>query len=629
MRNLSYLFLVIFFGMAAFSPLKGQICMPDTSLMSPGIYPDTLFPVCLGEPVNAVITVVVPVDTVINVPPFGLITVPIDSIQILGVIGLPPGVSFQCPSPGCSVPGGNSGCYVFSGIASLPGVYVIDIIAAGHSTLIGNPVIQIDTLNALYTITVRDTPSVSLVSSSNAGCGLTNGTATVSASGGTPPYSFSWSDGQNGATAMGLAAGFYFVDAVDMEGCTGRFSVSIQNAGAPSVALDPVSITMLDCFGGSNGLLELDISGGSPPFSYSWSTGATTAFLSGLSAGSYSVAVTDNNNCTSNFSATITEPAPVQGSVNVVSPVSCAGQMDATLLLNLSGGSPPFTVSWSNGQTGNTVTGVGAGLLSAYVLDANSCLDTFSLTVVEPTLLMATVDSISPVSCAGDADGAVILNVVGGSPPFSFAWSNGATSQNLSNVAANTYSVTVVDSRGCTDMDTATVDEPAVLDAMATATDETVSGASDGTAQVSASGGTPPFTYLWSTGSTLASLTNLDPGNYIATVTDANGCSASDTVTVNSGPLSIEDDLAAGISSLQVLPNPSNGRFRVSLELNDPEWVQLTLLDVQGRIIRSDSPEKGRQVIWDADFHDLTPGIYLLRISTPKGITGRKLCFHP
>ncbi|MBC6994045.1 SprB repeat-containing protein, partial [Lewinella lacunae] len=187
---------------------------------------------------------------------------------------------------------------------------------------------------------------------------------------------------------------------------------------------------------------------------------------------------------------------------------------------------------WSNGQTTATATGLAAGIYTVTVTDANGCTEIATGTVNEPTELTLT-GMETDVECNGDATGAINITVGGGTPGYTYLWSNGATTEDLTGLTAGIYSVTVTDANDCTIEATFEVEESTDLEATIADTDVLCNGDTDGTLTVVVTGGTPDYTYLWSNGQTTATATGLAAGTYTVTVTDANGCTEIATGTVN------------------------------------------------------------------------------------------------
>jgi|GEM_PF-1834876 len=367
--------------------------------------------------------------------------------------------------------------------------------------------------------------------------GGTNGTASVSVSGGTAPYSYSWApSGGTAATATGLAAGTYTVTITDNNNCQISRSVTVNQ---PSALTGTASKTDVSCNGGANGTASVSVSGGTAPYTYSWApSGGTAATATGLVAGTYTVTITDNNNCQITRSVTVTQPTALDGTTSKTD-VSCNGGANGTASVNVSGGTAPYTYSWApSGGTAATATGLAAGTYTVTITDNKLCQITRTVTVNQPTALTGTA-SKTDVSCNGGANGTASISVSGGTAPYTYSWApSGGTAATATGLAAGTYTVTITDNKLCQVTRTVTVNQPAVLSATSSSVDESCAGALNGTATVTPNGGTAPYTYSWSpSGGTAATASGLAAGTYTCLITDAKGCTVSKTVTISTKPL--------------------------------------------------------------------------------------------
>ncbi|SER50531.1 SprB repeat-containing protein, partial [Neolewinella agarilytica] len=302
------------------------------------------------------------------------------------------------------------------------------------------------------------------------------------------------------------------------------------------------------CNGDADGTLTVVADGGTAPYTYAWSNGQTDATATGLVAGTYTVTVTDANGCTETAEGTVNEPTDVTATV-ADADVLCNGDADGTLTVVADGGTADYTYEWSNGQTDATATGLVAGTYTVTVTDANGCTETAEGTVNEPTALTLTGTTVE-VGCNGDASGSIDITVGGGTPDYTYAWSNGAATEDLSDLTAGTYSVTVTDANGCTIDETFEIEESSDIEATVADTDVLCNGDADGTLTVVANGGTAPYTYAWSNGQTDATATGLVAGTYTVMVTDANGCTETAEGTVNE-----PTDVTATVADADVLCN--------------------------------------------------------------------------
>jgi hypothetical protein len=386
--------------------------------------------------------------------------------------------------------------------------------------------------------TISQPASALMVSNSsqvNVSCnGLSDGSASVTVSGGTTSYTYSWTSGGTAATESGLGAGNYTCNITDANGCTTSQTFTISQPDALTVS--SFDQTNVSCFGGSNGSASVTVSGGTTSYTYSWSGGGTADTKSGLTAGNYTCNITDANGCTTSHSFTISEPTVLSASSAGQTNVSCFGLSDGSATVSVSGGTTNYTYSWTSGGSSATESGLGAGSYTCNITDANGCTTSQAFTISQPaSALMVSNSSQVNVSCNGLSDGSASVTVSGGTTNYTYSWTSGGTSATESGLAAGNYTCNISDANGCTTSQTFTISEPLVLTAgSAGFTDVSCFGGSNGDAEVSATGGTSPYTYFWLPMETSGvSVSDLIAGGYTCVVTDANGCTTSQTFTIS------------------------------------------------------------------------------------------------
>ena len=392
------------------------------------------------------------------------------------------------------------------------------------------------TASTTTNVTTASFLNVSLVSKTNPTCFSSNdGSISVNAANGASPYNYSWSpSGGTTSTASGLTAGNYTVTVTDSGGCSVSMSTTITS---PSLIVPLATGTNLKCNGDANGFTSASASGGVGSYSYVWSTGATTSSINNLNAGNYSVIVSDASGCTNSASVILTEPPVLSGNVTSVTSVSCFGDNNGSGTISATGGVNPYTYSWfPSGNTLPSASGLIAGNYVVTIKDSNNCTAIVPLVISEPALFASSISSFGNVLCSGDTSGFAIASESGGTSPFTYLWSpNGESTSSISGLATGNYSVTVSDLNGCTSTSSITISQPTPLSInQQSITDVTCFGGSDGSASFSSSGGTSPYTFQWSpSGGNNSIANNLLQGNYIVTTTDANGCSVSQSITIN------------------------------------------------------------------------------------------------
>lgn len=387
-------------------------------------------------------------------------------------------------------------------------------------------------------ITVAEPPVLTTsTASSDVSClGISDGSATTTANGGTGAYTYNWApSGGSGAAASGLGAGTYTVTVTDANGCTVTNSVTVAEPTQLNAALTTSS--MVSCNGGNDATAAITAAGGTVNYSYNWApSGGTAANATGLSAGNYTVTVTDANGCTVTVTVPITEPTLLTSNIPASTNILCNGGNNGDATVNANGGTPGYSYSWSPvGGTGTLASGLQAGNYTVTVTDANGCTSTAAVTITEPPLLTSSPNPVTDVACNGGNDGAASVTIAGGSPGYTYAWSpSGGTGANATSLTAGNYTVTATDANGCTVSSTFLISEPTLLSPLASSTDALCSGANNGTASVATNGGTPGYTYSWTpSGGTGANATGLGAGVYQVVVTDANGCTASATAIIS------------------------------------------------------------------------------------------------
>ncbi|MEA3445372.1 MAG: SprB repeat-containing protein, partial [Bacteroidota bacterium] len=353
--------------------------------------------------------------------------------------------------------------------------------------------------------------------------GASDGSIDITVTGGTPAYTFSWSNGATTEDISGLSAGTYSVTVTDSHDCVVTGSWTIEEP--PDLEIS-ITLTDIPCYNMDNGTIDLTIWGGTPPYSIVWSNGATTEDLTNLAPGTYSVTVTDSHGDVATGSVTIVEPAELVLSETHVD-ILCYDDQTGSVDLTVAGGTAPYTYTWSNGETTQDISGLAAGTYDVTVVDAQQCIAYLSATITQPDLLVASILSTTDVSCYGGNDGAIDVDVVGGTMPYTYAWDNGETTQDISGLVIGAYCVTITDANGCVTSICDDIIQPTVLGIeIYSVTHVDCYGNANGSIDIMPYGGTTPYTYLWNNGEVTEDISNLSPGTYCLTVTDANGCVA-------------------------------------------------------------------------------------------------------
>ncbi len=383
------------------------------------------------------------------------------------------------------------------------------------------------------TALVTQTPALnaSISASQNVACnGANSGSATVAATGGNGTYAYAWSNNATTAQITNLAAGIYIATITDADNCTVTASVTITQPPALNANATATGETSV---GANNGTANAAPTGGVPSYAYAWSTSATTQTITGLTPGNYTVSVTDANNCVMSQTVTVASFSCAGVTANMTSAnPSCNGESDGSATATVNGSSDPFTYTWSNGGTSSTISNLAAGSYTVSVLDGNGCNVTGNVTLIAPAALNLSLQQTN-VSCNGESSGAATVSALGGTPGYSYAWSNGGAGASQNDLPAGTYTVSVSDENDCLATIQVVISQPPALTGILSASGESGVGANDGTASVAMTGGVAPYTYLWSNNATTSAITGLVPGSYCVSATDANGCVFSSCATVS------------------------------------------------------------------------------------------------
>nr|MBK9649982.1 gliding motility-associated C-terminal domain-containing protein [Bacteroidota bacterium] len=408
------------------------------------------------------------------------------------------------------------------------GIYTVTVTdILGCITIFSDTVTQPDSLQFVFTV-------------DSASCNIANGSASLVVSGGTSPYTYNWSNGSQTQSINGVLAGIYTVTVTDAHGCSLSSNVIVPNYSSPYISSS--SVTGLTCFGSGDGFIDITISGGSPPFSFLWNDGNTNEDRSTLSAGTYTVTVTDIHNCTALQVFVVSEPSDIVFSIQVQD-ANCNTNDGSATVTGLFGGVGPYTFLWSNSVTISTISNVFAGTYTITVTDAKGCTKTGIASIGNISGPVITIDSISNILCFGGSNGYISVSVSGGNPGYTFLWSNGGTTNTISNLTAGTYNLAVTDIIGCKDFYSVNFLEPAEINLNPVLAinnpplfNISCNGAGDGSIVLSVTGGAFPYSYSWTNGASTSAIYNLSATLYQVQVTDANGCIKKDTFLLTEPP---------------------------------------------------------------------------------------------
>jgi gliding motility-associated-like protein len=404
-----------------------------------------------------------------------------------------------------------------------------------------------------FTITEPDALVVNTSLLNHVTCnGAANGSVNISVNGGTAPYTYLWNPapaaGQGTPSLSSLSPGNYTVTVTDANNCSSTHSVSITEPNALSVSVN--NFANISCFNANDGVINTTADGGTAPYTYSWNplpgAGQGTPSISSLSAGNYTITVTDANNCTANISQNITQPSALIINNGPTTNVSCFGGNNGSGSVIVSGGIPGYVYNWSpspgSGQGTSSIQTLTAGTYAVNVNDANGCSISSIINITEPTAFTASTSIPVNVSCYGGNNGSVSAIPNGGIGPYTYNWSPapgaGQGTPNATSLFAGNYNVVITDAHGCTTTASANITEPVpFLLIPGNINDATCNGGADGDAQFSVTGGTAPYSYNWNPapgsgqGTTFGS--GLSAQVYTVTISDNQGCTTSGNITIN------------------------------------------------------------------------------------------------
>ncbi|MDX2134610.1 MAG: MopE-related protein [Saprospiraceae bacterium] len=393
--------------------------------------------------------------------------------------------------------------------------------------------------------------------------GDSSGVIDIEVAGGTSPYHLIWSDGFEGEDRLGLGQGFYAVSVLDANGCTvSQDSIMVPGPDtALSVLIEEQAV--ITCFGENTGQLRASASGGTSPYTFLWSTGQYFETLYGLNAGTYTVTLTDANKCTAQAAFQLAEPDMLLVDLQVKQP-TCAGSKNGSAQTSTSGGIPPYIYAWNTGGQTAGLIHLDAGAYRVTVTDRNGCVFVSDTAMLFADQVMQTaLDSFADVRCAGVDEGYLAVTVVGGEPPLVFTWDGQGGGPVLPDAGAGAHLLEVSDSRNCRIRDTFFLQGPEtpMLIQVESIGDVFCAGDPTGRIDLTTSGGTPPYRWLWNNGAQTEDLPAVEAGVYSVSIQDSLGC------PIDGGPWAVnEPPLLAAEAFITDIPcfGPQSGSIELT-----------------------------------------------------------------
>ncbi|HRP39175.1 MAG TPA: gliding motility-associated C-terminal domain-containing protein [Chitinophagales bacterium] len=429
-----------------------------------------------------------------------------------------------------SVTSGGSPNYTYTWSGGLPGNPTQNNLAAGN-----------------YSVTITDSKNCTATASGSVSAppplvlNITNtvdscfqagkGTATANVTGGTTPYLYQWSNIASAQTNLDLDAGNYSVTVTDNKGCTTTGNTTIAQSPAITYTLTPQDI---NCTGAATGSIQVNVNGGVPTYSYTWNPSTANGNNpQNLTAGKYIVTISDAYNCKKIDSVTLVQPDSALVATSSHTNVTCFGLNNGTLTINVAGGTQPYSYQGNPIPPGtSTLPNLAPNTYAGIITDSKGCKDTITETITEPTQLTVG-EQHGNVLCFGGNNANIDITVSGGTPNYTYTWNDSITTEDRSNLTQGNYAVTITDANNCTANITVNITEPTELLASETHQNISCFGGNNGSIDVTVSGGTTPYTFIWNDGNTNEDRTSLTQGNYSVTITDANNCTKTLSITIS------------------------------------------------------------------------------------------------
>ncbi len=405
------------------------------------------------------------------------------------------------------------------------------------------------------------------------------GTATTNVSGGKGPFQYQWSNGGTESTIKKIEKGTYSVTVTDANDCVQTGEVEIEEGDIPTVEYTQVNI---QCNGDPTGSIQLTAMGGQGPYEFRWKDGFATVLSErkNLTAGIYTVAVLDINRCFALAEIEITEPDNFVTTIEKED-VACFNMATGIARLNIEGGTAPYDIYWSNGETQSAIGNLKAGEYGVTLTDTKGCRTEDMVTITEPVQRLITFQE-GTISCNKGENGTITAELQGGGGSFSYEWDNGRSFQTINNLSKGRYCLTVTDENGCTISDCYILDEPPAMSVELSADDITCYHSRDGSLEITVQGGRMPYTIelngeVMNVGAS-GMINDLRAGTYFVKVIDATGCITSDVIEIVEAA---EPSLFPEVKDLKCIGD-NTGRIFMRYQ-NEPN-AKMSWQDDQGNI---------------------------------------------
>lgn len=482
----------------------------------------------------------------------------------------------------------------------------------------------------LITVPVIGALDLEVAMVENVSCFNSNdGILEVSASFGSAPFQFNWSNGEsqvsetNSSMLENIAGGMYAVTITDANGCVGtRSEIEVSEPGSLNLSISGVDEP--SCFGDLTGGIKTLVDGGTGPYTYQWSNGSTGADLINTTVGLYTVTVTDVNGCEAqSLPINIASATEIGFNVSGEYDLTCYSDNNGVINMNVFGGAPPYSFEWNTGATSSNINNLGSGDYQCTIVDNNGCVkvtETYTITAPADAIALE-MNAINTVSCPDMSDGAIDISVSGGTAPYSYNWSNGSFTEDLIGLAAGNYLVTITDANNCNIIsEVYHVSEPEPMVGTTASTVE-LDLQQDGTATVEITGGTAPYSYEWDAAAgnqTTALATDLSAGYYVVTVVDANGCMFVTTVEVGTETTPIINattETGVVVNRMELYPNPTTRDAQLLIDLSEMTEIDINIYDMTGKQIIGAQHYETKKLLTMIDLEGEADGVYMVRVN--------------
>jgi hypothetical protein len=442
-------------------------------------------------------------------------------------------------------------------------------------------------------------------------------------SGGTPPYIYLWSNGETTSSISGLPPDLYSVTATDSNGCFKLDSANIQPFEC-NLEVRVLAAEDATCFGREDGSVEVEALQNEGVVTYVWSNGFQGSILQSVGVGNYIVTATDELECTATLNVEIQEPSEIVIDLQLTL-LSDVGESDGAINAVIAGGTGNITYAWSTGEETPRIEMLPEGIYSITVTDENGCTAVAQANIRFECLLDGNINIMQAISCFGDNNGILEIVPVNGRAPYQYLWEDGNLENSRSDLSAGVYRVTITDGTNCTIDKSISLDQPEILSAEVLVFTPTIEQEGEGIIEVIGQGGTPPYQYSWQKDGVDAGnqplLENLDEGDYMLRMTDANDCAYEKAFRIDV-VTSVKDGDLNGFK-WRIYPNPVSNLLHIEVDGLD-ESVQLSVLDAMGREVLSESVSAG-QTHKTISVEFLPNGVYNIMIKDSSSVALKRI----